>query len=270
VARGPPVAETVPNLYDGPMIDTHCHLGSSRFKKDRAEVMARARAAGVTRFLEVAYDVPTSERSVALAAEHPDVWAAVGLHPHEVAKAPADAEPRLRALAQRPRVVAIGECGLDFHRNLSPADQQRDWFERQLGLARELNLPLVVHVRDAMDETLDRLERAGPRRAGVLHCYSGNAAQARRADALGFCLGFGGALTYGDAALEEAARTAPDRALLLETDAPYLVPEPKDTRRNEPALLSRVRAKLATLRETSEEAIDELTTENATRLFALG
>ena len=252
------------------MIDTHCHLGSSRFRKDRAGVVARARAAGVTGFVEVGYDLPTNDRSIALAAEVPDTWATVGLHPHEVAKAPEGAFERLRAQAQQPRVVAIGECGLDFYRNLSPADLQREWFEKQLALATELNLPLVVHSRDAMDETIDRIERARPPRAGVLHCYSGNAAQALRAAALGFKLGFGGSLTYGDAALEEAARTAPADALLLETDAPYLVPEPRDTKRNEPALMTRVRAKLALLRGTSEEAIDELTTQNATRLFAPG
>jgi len=252
------------------VIDTHCHLGSSRYKLDRPQVIARARAAGVTAFVEVGYDLATSERSIALASEHADIWATVGLHPHEVAKAPAGAFERLAALAAHPRVVAIGECGLDFYRNLSPADLQRDWFERQIGLARERRLPLVVHSRDAMDETIDRLERGAPPRAGVLHCYSGNAAQARRAADLGFALGFGGSLTYGDADLEEAARVAPDEALLLETDAPYLVPEPRDTKRNEPALIGRVRAKLARLRGTTEEAIDELTTQNATRLLAPG
>lgn len=250
------------------MIDTHCHLGSSRYKKDRAEVMDRARQAGVTRFVEVGYDLPTSERGLALAAEHADVWAAVGLHPHEVAKAPEDAFERLGELARDPRAVAIGECGLDFYRDLSPRDLQRDWFERQIALAVQVDKPLVVHVRDAMDEAIDRLERTRPPRAGVLHCYSGNAAQALRAAALGFALGFGGSLTYGDAALEEAARVAPPEALLLETDAPYLVPEPRDTKRNEPALLARVRARLAALRGVSEKVIDELTTQNATRLFA--
>jgi TatD DNase family protein len=224
----------------------------------------------VTGFIEVGYDLATNDRSLALAAGEPDVWATVGLHPHEVAKAPDDAFERLRAQAAHPRVVAIGECGLDFYRNLSPADLQREWFERQLVLASELGLPLVVHSRDAMDETIDRIERVRPPRAGVLHCYSGTAAQAERAAALGFCLGFGGSLTYGDAALEEAARVVPDEALLLETDAPYLVPEPRDTKRNEPALMTRVRAKLALLRGTSEDAIDELTTQNATRLLALG
>jgi TatD DNase family protein len=250
------------------MIDTHCHLGSSRYRKDRDEVMARARRAGVTRFLEVGYDLATSERGVALAAEHPDMWAAVGLHPHEVAKAPEGAFERLERLAADPSVVAIGECGLDFYRDLSPRDLQREWFERQIELAKAIGKPLVVHVRDAMDEAIDRLARARPPRAGVLHCYSGNAEQALRAAELGFALGFGGSLTYGDAALEEAARRAPDEALLLETDAPYLVPEPRDTKRNEPALMTRVRAQLAALRGTSEKAIDDLTTQNATRLFA--
>jgi len=256
--------------YDGAVIDTHCHLGSSRFKPDRAQVIARARAAGVTGFVEVGYDIATSERSIALAAERDDTWATVGMHPHEVAKAPADAWETLVRLTYAPRVVAIGECGLDFYRNLSPADQQREWFERQIALAKERGLPLVVHSRDAMDETIERLERGAVPRRGVLHCYSGNAAQAQRAAALGFALGFGGSLTYGNADLEEAARAVPDEALLLETDAPYLVPEPRDVKRNEPALMARVRAKLARLRGTSEEAIDELTTQNATRLLAPG
>jgi TatD DNase family protein len=250
------------------MIDTHCHLGSSRYRKDRDEVMARARRAGITRFVEVAYDLPTSERSIALAAEHEDMWATIGLHPHEVAKAPADAFERLQHLASAKKVVAIGECGLDFYRDLSPRELQRDWFERQIALANERSLPLVVHVRDAMDEALDRLERARPKRPGIMHCWSGNAAQALRAAELGFGLGFGGSLTYGIGELEEAARAVPDTALLLETDAPYLVPEPKDTKRNEPALMTRVRARLAVLRGTSEEAIDDVTTANATRLLA--
>jgi TatD DNase family protein len=252
------------------MIDTHCHLGSSRYRKDRAEVMARARAAGVHGFVEVGYDLATNDRAQALAAGETSVWATAGLHPHEVAKAPADALERLREQARRPRVVAIGECGLDFYRNLSPPDLQREWFERQLALATELGLPLVVHSRDAMDETLDRIERVAPPRRGVMHCWSGNAAQALRAARMGMKIGFGGSLTYGDAGVEESARRIPDDALLLETDAPYLVPEPKDTKRNEPALMTRVRAKLAALRGTSEDAIDELTTQNAARLLALG
>lgn len=250
------------------MIDTHCHLGSSRFRKDRAEVMARARQAGVTHFVEVAYDLSTSERSIALVREHGDMWASVGMHPHEVAKAPPNAFDQISKLCKAPEVVAIGECGLDFYRDLSPRDLQREWFERQIELAKLRNLPLIVHVRDAMDEALDRLEKGNNPRKGIMHCWSGNAEQARRAADMGFVLGIGGSLTYGDASLEEAAQAAPNEAIVLETDAPYLVPMPKDTKRNEPALIARVRAKLAALRGTSEKAIDDLTTANAQRILA--
>ena len=250
------------------MIDTHCHLGSSRFRKDRDEVMARARQAGVEHFVEVAYDLPTSERCISLSREHGDMWASVGLHPHEVAKAQPGAFELLERLSHDEEVVAIGECGLDFYRDLSPRDLQREWFERQIDLAKERKLPLIVHVRDAMDEALERLEKGANERKGIMHCWSGNAKQALKAADLGFVLGFGGSLTYGDPDLEEAAKQVPENALVLETDAPYLVPMPKDTKRNEPALIARVRAKLAALRGTSEKAIDDLTTANAQRILA--
>jgi TatD DNase family protein len=252
------------------VIDTHCHLSSSRYKKDRTQVMARARAAGVTHFIEVGYDLATSMRSVELAAAEPDVWAAVGLHPHEVGGVAPGALEEIAALARAPRVVALGEIGLDFFRNLSPADVQRTWFADQLRLAAQAGLPVVIHSRDAMDEVLDTLERLAPPRRGVLHCWSGDAAQARRAVGLGFKVAFGGTLTYGDARLEESARVLPKSALVLETDAPYLVPMPKDTKRNEPALLSRVRARLAALRGESAEEVDAFTTQNALELFAIG
>jgi TatD DNase family protein len=193
----------------------------------------------------------------------------VGLHPHEVGTAPDDAAERLERLVREPRVVGVGELGLDFYRNLSPVESQRRWFAHQLELAQRARLPVVVHCRDAMDEVLDTLERLAPERRGVLHCYSGDAVQARRAVDLGFLLAFGGTLTYGYPHLEEAARLAPRGSLLLETDSPYLVPAPKDIRRNEPALLARVRARLAQIRGESEEEVDAFTTQNAVRLFAL-
>jgi TatD DNase family protein len=250
------------------VIDTHCHLSSSRFKHDRAAVLARARAAGVTRFVEVGYDLDTSRRAVALAAAEADVWATVGLHPHEVAKGTPDTRAELARLAGAPRVVAVGEIGLDFYRDLSPRDRQREWLAAQLALAAELGLPVVVHTRDAMDEMLDTLAAHAPPRRGILHCYAGDAAQAARAVELGFVLGVGGSLTHGFPELEAAVRAVPPSALVLETDAPYLVPAPRDTRRNEPALLTRVRARLAALRGESEEAVDAFTTENALRVLA--
>jgi TatD DNase family protein len=251
------------------VIETHCHLNSSRFQKDRAAVLARARAAGVTAFVEVGYDARTAQRAVALAAAEPDVWATVGLHPHEVAKAAPDALATLARLTGEPRVVAVGEIGLDFYRDLSPRDLQREWFRLQLGLADEAGLPVVLHTRDAWDEMLDTLAAHGPARRGILHCYSGTAAQARRAVELGYALGIGGALTYGDAELAAAVCAAPRHALVLETDAPYLVPAPKDVKRNEPALLARVRAAVAALRGETEEEVDAFTTENARRVLAL-
>jgi TatD DNase family protein len=251
------------------MIDTHVHLTSSRFKKDRDMAIRRAHAAGVTHFVEVGYDVETSARSARFAAERDDAWATVGIHPHEAARYGDEARAEMERLARQPRVVAIGEVGLDFFRNLSPADAQREWFAWQLDLARRLDLPVVVHVRDAMDEVLDTLARDAPPRRGVLHCWSGDAAQARRAAGMGFCLGFGGTVTYGVAAYEESARAVPREAIVLETDAPYLVPMPKDVKRNEPALLGRVRARLAALRRESEEEVDAFTTENAYRVLAL-
>jgi TatD DNase family protein len=251
------------------VIETHCHLNSSRFQKDRAAALERARRSGVTAFVEVGYDVRTSERAVALAAAEPDVWATVGLHPHEVAKAAPEALAALTRLARAPRVVAVGEIGLDFYRDLSPRGLQREWLRTQLALAAEADLPVVIHTRDAWDEMLDILSAHGPRRRGILHCYSGTAAQARRAVELGYALGFGGSLTYGDAELEAAVREAPRTALVLETDAPYLVPAPKDVKRNEPALLARVRAAVAALRGETAEEVDAFTTENARRVLAL-
>jgi len=252
------------------VIDTHCHLSSSRYKKDRSQVMARARAAGVTHFVEVGYDLATSRRSVELAAAETDVWAAVGLHPHEVGGVRPEARKEIATLARASRVVAVGEIGLDFYRNLSPPDVQRAWFADQLRLAAEAGLPVIIHSRDAMDEVLDTLEKLAPPRRGVLHCWSGDQEQARRAVGLGFKVAFGGTLTYGEARLEESARAVPQSALVLETDSPYLVPMPKDTKRNEPALLPRVRARLAALRGESEGEVDAFTTQNALELFAIG
>ena len=191
------------------MIDTHCHLTSSRFDKDRAEVLARARRAGVARVVEVGFDLASSGRALALAAAEPDLWAAVGVHPHEVAKAPRDARERLALLARAPQVVAIGEIGLDFYRNLSAPEVQRAWLADQLALAAEVGLPVVIHTRDAMGEMLDTLAARAPARRGILHCWSGDAAQAKRAVDLGFALGIGGTVTYGSTALEEAVRAVP-------------------------------------------------------------
>jgi TatD DNase family protein len=260
------------------MIDTHCHLSHDRFRTDRATVIERARAAGVKATIEVGWDLDSSRAAIALAADHQGfLFPTAGIHPHYVAGAPPGAMDALRSLAAGATpLVAIGETGLDFYRNLSPQDAQERLFRAHIRLARELALPLVVHSREATARTLTILDEeladgraGGGTGGGVLHCFSGNRAEAQEAHRLGFLLGIGGTLTYGDDELAAVVRTAPAAALLLETDAPYLAPAPHRRERNEPALMAVVRERLAALRGTTPEEIDRITTENARHLFHL-
>jgi TatD DNase family protein len=249
------------------MIDTHCHLCDRRFDPDRQAVLDRARHAGVSHLVEIAYAPEIVPRAQALAREHPNVHLCVGVHPSESGKVPLEYLDALRDTARHPRVVAIGETGLDFYRDYAPRAAQERWFRAQLALADEVGLPVVIHQRAALEETLAILEQARPQAGGVLHCFDDGAAAAARARALGFKLGLGGVLTYGHAPLEEAVTGAPADMLVLETDAPYLEPEPRSLRRNEPALLARVAARLAALRGWTAEETDRITTANARDLF---
>jgi TatD DNase family protein len=265
------------------MIDTHCHLSHDRFRADRDAVLERARAAGVTAVVEVGWDLASSRAAIELARRHPGtLFPTAGIHPHYVAAAPAGAIAELRALAAGGALVAIGETGLDFYRNLSPRDRQEELFRAHIRLAREFALPLVVHSREATARTLEILAaEAGAARGagtatgaangagGVLHCFSGNRAEAQEAVDRGFLLGFGGTLTYGDDELRAVARAVPAAALLLETDAPYLAPAPRRRERNEPAWMAAARERLAAIRGVSPAEIDRITTENARRLFRL-
>ena len=251
------------------MIDTHCHLCDKRFNKDREDAIERARVAGVRYFVEIAYAPKIVEAAHALARRHPNLFLCVGVHPSESAKVPMSYLDELRDHARHARIVAIGETGLDFYRDYAPRDVQERWFVAQLELANELGLPVVIHQRAALEPVLTLLESLRPEAAGVLHCFDDGPDAMRRAQALGFKLGLGGCLTYGHAALEQAVREAPTDMLLLETDSPYLEPEPRSLKRNEPALLTRVVRKLAELRGSSEEEMVRVTTENAKDLFRL-
>jgi TatD DNase family protein len=193
----------------------------------------------------------------------------VGVHPSESAKVPQSYLAELRDHARHARVVAIGETGLDFHRDHAPRADQERWFRAQLALADELGLPVVIHQRSALEETLAILEEVRPAAGGVLHCFDDGPAALERAARLDFKLGLGGCLTYGHDALDHAVRTAPAEMLLLETDAPYLEPEPRSLRRNEPALLPRVVRRLCELRGETPAEIDRLTSANARRLFRI-
>lgn len=251
------------------MIDTHVHLCDKRFEKDRTAVLDRARHVGVTHMVEIAYEPGIWEKGFALAAEHPNVFLAVGVHPNSAGRVGLEHLPALREHARHARVVAIGEIGLDTFRDYAPMDAQEAWFRAQLALADEVGLPVVIHQRSELARTLAILEEARPQAGGVLHCFDEDAATVERARALGFKLGLGGVLTYGHAALEEAVRIAPEDMLVLETDAPYLEPEPRSLRRNEPSLLTRVIARLCELRDWTPEQAVAITRRNAKDLFRL-
>jgi TatD DNase family protein len=251
------------------VIDTHCHLCDKRFDKDRVHVLDRARHAGVTHLVEIAYGPGIWERAFALAGGHANVFLCVGVHPSESGKVPLDALATLRDHARHPRVVAIGETGLDFYRDYAPRADQERWFRAQLALADEVGLPVVIHQRSALEDVMSILEETRPQAGGVLHCFDQDAATVERARAIGFKLGLGGVLTYGHEELDHAVRSAPEDMLVLETDAPYLEPEPRSLKRNEPGLLTRVAARLCELRGWTPQQAVEITRRNARELFRL-
>ena len=230
--------------------------------------MAEAVGAGVERIVTIGVGRESSERAVALADAHPEVYAAVGVHPHDAdGFTPADLV-WLRELAAHPRVVAVGECGLDFHRDHARPEAQRRAFSAQIGLAREVGLPLVIHTRDAADETLDMLGREAGDHPVVLHCFS-LPERLEEVVERGYLLSFAGQVTYPRSAdLQAAAREAPGDLLLVETDSPYLAPVPRRGRPNRPANVVHTLRFIAALRGVTDEALDELTTRNAARAFA--
>jgi TatD DNase family protein len=251
------------------IFETHCHLNHARFDEDRETVIARARDAAVTELIEIGYDLESSRAAVALADTRAGLYAAVGLHPHDAAAWEAAAENEIRRLAAEPGVIAIGEIGLDFYRDLSPREAQFTAFAAQLDLAGELGLPVIIHTRQSMTEALAVLTPYGSAGLpGVLHCWNGSLAQAEEAVALGFYLGIGGVVTYKNAGeLLDVVRAIPLDWLLLETDCPYLPPTPHRGKRNEPAYLPLIAEKIAELKGTSPETVAEVTRANALRLF---
>lgn len=251
------------------MIDTHCHLCDKRFDRDRQQVFDRAIHSGVTHMIEIAYAPEIVPKAETLAREHPNVYLCLGVHPSESGRVPESYLATLRDAARHARVVAIGETGLDFYREGPAREDQERWFRDQLRLADELGLPVVIHQRSALEDTLAILEEIRPAAGGVLHCFDDGPAAAERARAIGFKLGLGGVLTYGHAVLEEAVRAAPADQIVLETDSPYLEPEPRSLRRNEPGLLARVRPRLCELRGWTAEEADRITTTNAIDLFRM-
>lgn len=260
------------------MIDTHCHLNFDAYADDFADVLARAAAQGVTRVINPGIDEESSRAGVALAQAHPGiVYAAVGYHPNSTADLAPDHLSGIEALAAEPGVVAIGEIGLDYYWDKSPKDRQRRAFEAQLDLARRLELPVIIHNREASDDTLAVLidwARDLPAslvgRAGVLHSFSAPAHLAQAALDAGFYLGFTGPITYRNADdLRAIASRVPLDRLLVETDGPFLTPIPHRGKRNEPAYIPLIVERLAALHRLTPAEIAQATTANAERLFRL-
>jgi TatD DNase family protein len=241
-----------------------------QFDPDREEVIKRARAAGVDMMITVGSDLMSTRAAIALAEEHEGVYATVGVHPHDAKHCREETLDELAALARHPKVVAVGETGLDYHYDHSPREVQREVMERHLEMAFELDKPVVVHSREAAEDTMRILEEAGVGR-GVMHCFSGDREMAERAMAMGLHISVAGPVTFKKAAkLAEVVRAVPDEFLLLETDAPYLTPEPHRGKRNEPAYVAHTAARVAELRGVSVADVARITTLNAARLFGVG
>ena len=253
------------------LVDSHAHIDASRFDADRAAVIQAAFTGGVTRIVDPGCDLASSRAALALARAYPGaIFAAVGTHPHDATTYNAEVEEEYRALAREPEVVAIGEFGLDYFRMLSPREVQREVFCAHLRLARELDLPCIIHVRDAHDDVIELLRAHGQGLRGVFHCFSGGVAQAEEClEFEGFLLSFAGPLTREGNELPQVARLVPLSRLLVETDSPYLVPKPLRARRNEPLFVKHTAEKLAEIRGMTLEEIAQATTANAVRLFGL-
>lgn len=251
-------------------IDTHAHLCDEKFDEDRVEVIARAAEAGVAQIISMGDTMAASAQVVADAEQYPALYAAVGVHP-ESACVLTDAErAQLLAWANHPKVVAIGEIGLDYYWEKDPQVRavQREMFVTQLDIARAAGLPVCIHDREAHGDTLAILRTEGQGVTGVLHCYSGSLEMARALWKMGYYIGIDGPLTFKNAAkLPDIVREAPRERLLIETDSPYLAPVPRRGKRNEPAYVAFVAAKIAELREESVEEVAAYTTENARRLY---
>ncbi|HVO83595.1 MAG TPA: TatD family hydrolase [Syntrophobacteria bacterium] len=253
------------------LIDTHCHLDLKDFDGDRPAVLRRALESGVGPFITIGISLPSSRRAVALASQYDELYATVGIHPHGACRLTPRQIEELLTLGREQRVVAYGEIGLDFYRDRQPRPVQRSCFGEQLALARQLGLPVVVHDRDAHEETLEIL-RAEKTSAGggVMHCFSGDWRFAQRCLDLNLYIAIAGPVTFHTAAnLHDVVRRCPLDRLLLETDAPFLTPVPERGRRNEPAFLRHTAAKVAALRKTALAEISRQTSENARRLFRL-
>ncbi len=254
------------------LVDTHAHLDNNQFDDDLDQVLKNADEAGVKQILTIGCDLKSSAASVALAGRFSCIHAAVGIHPHDAQEATAEGLVLLESLLTAPKVVALGEIGLDFYRNRAPQEQQREAFRRQIRLAKKHNKPIIVHDRDAHSEILQILREEGAQQiGGVLHCFSGDLEMARACLALGFYLSFTGNITYPkNEGLREVVAGIPIDRMLIETDCPYLSPQPFRGKRNEPAYVKLTAEKIAQIKGLTIADVSRVTNRNAFDLFGIG
>lgn len=253
------------------LIDSHAHLDDKRFDADRLQVIERAVQNKLQLIINAGHDLESSQRSIALAAQYPFIYATVGVHPHDAKNVPADYLQQLEAMASQPKVVAIGEIGLDYYYDHSPREVQREVFLAQLRLAKKLNLPVAIHLRDAYGDFLEimRQEKLSPIK-GVMHCFSGSGEVAKECLDMGFYISFAGPVTFKNAdKLKQVAAGIPMDKILIETDCPYLTPTPYRGKRNEPAYVQHVAEEIALLKNTTATAVAEAVWHNAMKLFNL-
>ncbi len=251
------------------LIDTHCHLDFADFKEDLAQVIERAEAAGINYFINPGSTLESSQAAVLLAGRYPQIYAAVGVHPHDADTFDANASVHLEKLAGREKIVAIGETGLDYYRNLSSQENQRQAFLKQITLAKQLNLPLIIHCRQAESETLEILKNHMPL-AAVVHCFSGSEDFLKGCLDCGFYISYTCNITYPKAqGLRETVKLVPPDRLMLETDAPYLSPEGFRGKRNEPAQIKLLAQAVSLILGVSLAEVAAQTTQNARNFFKL-
>ena len=252
------------------LVDTHAHLQWASFDKDREKVISRAKKVGVEYIVNIGFDVDGSIKAIDLAEKHRGLYATVGIHPHNASQLNQKVLDKLRELSDNPKVVAIGEIGLDYYRNLSPRQAQKAAFEAQLLLAEELKLPVVIHDREAHADTLRILSKFQEKMTVIMHCFSGSKEMAEQCVKSNFYISFAGPVTFPNShKLHEIAKWIDLNKILLETDSPWLAPQNMRGKRNEPAFIPFIAKKIADLKGISVNELSEATTENAREIFQL-
>ena len=251
-------------------VDSHAHIQLDRFKSDRSIVIKRAEDAQVNTILVIGFDLQTSRSAVDLANKYDQIYATVGVHPHDAKDFTFKTLHEVGQLAEHPKVIALGEMGLDYYRNLSPKPLQKKVFEEQLDLAEELNLPIVIHNRNDFADILSILENRRYLTGGVLHCFSEDVKSMQKTIDLGFHIGIGGPVTYKKSQpLKQVVEVMPEDSFLIETDCPWLAPQFRRGKRNEPAYVTAVAEKIAELRQITTESVGQISSQNFRRLFSI-